>query len=53
VAHVRDILKETGLEPQYQFELTETAFMQDLESTAAVLCQLKDIGIRDSSPLRD
>jgi EAL domain-containing protein (putative c-di-GMP-specific phosphodiesterase class I) len=27
VTHVRDILKETGLEPQYlEFELTEAAF---------------------------
>jgi hypothetical protein len=36
VAHVRDILKETGLEPQYlEFELTETAFMQGPEPTVA------------------
>jgi diguanylate cyclase len=37
-AHVREILNETGLEPQYvEFELTETAFMQDPEPTVAVL----------------
>jgi diguanylate cyclase (GGDEF)-like protein/PAS domain S-box-containing protein len=47
VEHVRDILQETGLEPQYlQFELTETAFMQDALSTIAVLRALKDMGIQ-------
>jgi diguanylate cyclase (GGDEF)-like protein/PAS domain S-box-containing protein len=45
--HVRDILEETGLEPQYlEFELTETAFMQDPQLTIAVLCELKGMGIR-------
>jgi diguanylate cyclase len=43
---VREILNETGLEPQYvEFELTETAFMQDPEPTVAVLRELKDMGI--------
>jgi EAL domain-containing protein (putative c-di-GMP-specific phosphodiesterase class I) len=43
---VRDILKETRLEPRYiEFELTETAFMQNAESTVAVLRELKDMGI--------
>ena len=47
VDHVRAILKETGLEPKYlEFELTETSFMQDPQSTIAVLRALKDIGIR-------
>jgi diguanylate cyclase (GGDEF)-like protein/PAS domain S-box-containing protein len=47
VDHVRAILEETGLEPRYlEFELTETAFMQDPQSTIAVLRALKDIGIR-------
>jgi diguanylate cyclase (GGDEF)-like protein/PAS domain S-box-containing protein len=46
VAHVREILRETGLESQYlEFELTETAFMQDPESTVAVLRELKSMGI--------
>jgi diguanylate cyclase (GGDEF)-like protein/PAS domain S-box-containing protein len=46
VEHVRDILQETGLEPRFlEFELTETAFMQDPQSTIAVLQALKDIGI--------
>jgi len=47
VAHVRAILQETGLEPQYlEFELTETAFMQDPQSTIAVLRALRDMGIK-------
>jgi diguanylate cyclase (GGDEF)-like protein/PAS domain S-box-containing protein len=47
VAHVREILQETGLESQYlEFELTETAFMQEPQSTIAVLRALKDMGIQ-------
>jgi diguanylate cyclase (GGDEF)-like protein/PAS domain S-box-containing protein len=47
IDHVRAVLEETGLEPQYlEFELTETAFLQDPKSTIAVLRALKDIGIR-------
>lgn len=47
VDHVRAILQETGLEPQYlEFELTETAFMHDPQSTIAVLRALKDMGIQ-------
>jgi diguanylate cyclase (GGDEF)-like protein/PAS domain S-box-containing protein len=46
VDHVREILQETGVEPRYlEFELTETAFMQDPQSTIAVLRALKDMGI--------
>jgi diguanylate cyclase (GGDEF)-like protein/PAS domain S-box-containing protein len=47
VEHVRAILQETELEPQYlEFELTETAFMQDSQPTIAVLRALKDMGIQ-------
>ena len=47
VGHVREILRETGLEPQYlEFELTETAFIQDPQSAIAVLRELKDMGIQ-------
>jgi diguanylate cyclase (GGDEF)-like protein/PAS domain S-box-containing protein len=47
VEHVGDILQETGLEPGcLEFELTETAFMQDPQSTIAVLRALKDMGIQ-------
>jgi EAL domain-containing protein (putative c-di-GMP-specific phosphodiesterase class I) len=47
VDHVRTILEETRLEPQYlELELTETALMEDHQSTIAVLRALKDMGIR-------
>jgi diguanylate cyclase (GGDEF)-like protein/PAS domain S-box-containing protein len=43
---VRAILSETGLEPRYlELELTETFLMQDSNSTADVLRELKDIGM--------
>jgi diguanylate cyclase (GGDEF)-like protein/PAS domain S-box-containing protein len=44
---VRAILAETRLEPRYlELELTETFLMEDSSSTAAVLNELKDIGVR-------
>jgi diguanylate cyclase (GGDEF)-like protein/PAS domain S-box-containing protein len=47
VEHVRVILQETGLQASYlEFELTETALMQDPQSTIAVLRELKDMGIK-------
>jgi diguanylate cyclase (GGDEF)-like protein/PAS domain S-box-containing protein len=47
VEHVRAILEETGLQASYlEFELTETALMQDPQSTIEVLRELKDMGIR-------
>jgi diguanylate cyclase (GGDEF)-like protein/PAS domain S-box-containing protein len=47
VQGVRDVLHETGLDARYlEFELTETALMQDLASTIAVLRTLKDMGVR-------
>jgi diguanylate cyclase (GGDEF)-like protein/PAS domain S-box-containing protein len=47
VEGVRDVLHETGLDARYlEFELTETALMQDPASTIAVLCALKDMGVR-------
>jgi diguanylate cyclase (GGDEF)-like protein/PAS domain S-box-containing protein len=46
VEHVRTILGETGMEPsELEFELTETALMQDPKSTIAVLHALKNMGI--------
>jgi EAL domain-containing protein (putative c-di-GMP-specific phosphodiesterase class I) len=43
---VRAILQETGAEPSsLEFELTETALMQDPQSTIGVLKELKDMGI--------
>jgi EAL domain-containing protein (putative c-di-GMP-specific phosphodiesterase class I) len=47
VEGVRTVLKETGLDARYlEFELTETALMQDPKSTIAVLRALKDMGLR-------
>jgi diguanylate cyclase (GGDEF)-like protein/PAS domain S-box-containing protein len=44
---VRAVLQETGLDARYlEFELTETALMQDPKSTIAVLRALKDMGVR-------
>ena len=44
---VRTVLEETGMDVRYlEFELTETAMMQDPKSTLAVLHALKDIGVR-------
>jgi diguanylate cyclase len=40
------LLAKTGLEPRYlQLELTETFLMQDSKSTAAVLKEIKHIGV--------
>jgi len=47
VGHVRAILEETRLEASYlEFELTETALMQDPRSTIEVLRELKEMGIK-------
>jgi EAL domain-containing protein (putative c-di-GMP-specific phosphodiesterase class I) len=46
VVGVREILKETGLDPRYvELELTEAFLMQDANATAAVLQSLKDLGV--------
>jgi diguanylate cyclase (GGDEF)-like protein/PAS domain S-box-containing protein len=47
VQGVRDVLQETGLDARYlEFELTETALMQDPAATIAVLHALKDMGVQ-------
>jgi diguanylate cyclase (GGDEF)-like protein/PAS domain S-box-containing protein len=47
VGHVRSTLEETQLEGSYlEFELTETALMQDPRSTIDVLRELKEMGIK-------
>jgi EAL domain-containing protein (putative c-di-GMP-specific phosphodiesterase class I) len=47
VQGVRAVLHETGLDARFlEFELTETALMQDPKSTIAVLHALKDMGVR-------
>jgi diguanylate cyclase (GGDEF)-like protein/PAS domain S-box-containing protein len=46
VAAVRDVLRETGMEPHLlELELTETALIEDTRSVAEVLKELKDIGV--------
>jgi diguanylate cyclase (GGDEF)-like protein/PAS domain S-box-containing protein len=43
---VREILKETGLEPRFlNLELTETALIDDTRSVSDVLRELKEIGV--------
>jgi diguanylate cyclase (GGDEF)-like protein/PAS domain S-box-containing protein len=47
VEGVSTILREIGLDPRYlEFELTETALMQDPNSTVAVLRALREMGVR-------
>jgi EAL domain-containing protein (putative c-di-GMP-specific phosphodiesterase class I) len=47
VQSVRAILKETGMDPGLlEFELTETALMQDSASTVTVLDALRDMGVQ-------
>ena len=44
---VREVLRDTGLDPRHlEFELTETALMQDPKSTVAVLQSLREMCIR-------
>lgn len=47
VRGVRALLQDTGLDPRYlEFELTETALMQDPKFTVAVLKSLQEMGVR-------
>ncbi len=47
IAGVRDILNDTGLDPQYlEIELTESGLMQDTERTTEVLRDLKELGVQ-------
>lgn len=46
VETLKNILQETGLEPQYlELEITETTAIEDLEFTTSVLQELKKMGI--------
>jgi diguanylate cyclase (GGDEF)-like protein/PAS domain S-box-containing protein len=46
VSGVREILRETGLEPRYlELELTDTALMDESRSVSDVLRELKEIGV--------
>lgn len=45
--HVKKILNQTGLQPQYlELELTESVLMKDVQTSEAILQGLKDIGVR-------
>jgi diguanylate cyclase (GGDEF)-like protein/PAS domain S-box-containing protein len=45
--HVKDVLHRTGLQPQYlELELTESVLMKDVETSASILRELKEIGVR-------
>jgi len=47
VEHVRTILSDTGLEARYlELELTEGVLMEDAESAASVLRELKKMGVQ-------
>jgi diguanylate cyclase (GGDEF)-like protein len=47
IAGVRAVLNDTGLDPRHlELEMTESALMQDTETTTAVLRALKDLGVR-------
>jgi len=47
LANVRDILRDTGLDPHYlEIELTESVLVQDIESTMTVLHELKALGVQ-------
>lgn len=47
LANIRDILRETSLDPRYlEIELTESVLVQDVESTMAVLHALKAMGVQ-------
>jgi len=46
---VRDILKETGMEPKYlEFEITESVLMQDADTAMLVLGEMKKMGMKIS-----
>lgn len=44
---VKDVLIHTGLQPQYlELELTESVLMKDVQTSASILRELKEIGVR-------
>ncbi len=46
VRGVREVLRETGLDPRYlEIELTETVLLQDHATTISVLHELKNMGV--------
>lgn len=46
VAYTREVIAETGINPHYlELEVTESAFMQDIQQTVRVLKELHSLGI--------
>lgn len=47
LADIKDILRDTGLEPRYlEIELTESVLVHDIESTMTALVALKVLGVQ-------
>lgn len=47
VDHLSQVLEETGLDPKFlQLELTESVLMRNVESSRAILGQLKQMGVQ-------
>jgi len=47
VTNLLEVLEDTGLEPQFlQIELTESVLMRNVESSSAILQDLKQIGVQ-------
>jgi diguanylate cyclase (GGDEF)-like protein/PAS domain S-box-containing protein len=47
IGQIRDILTETGVDPAYlKLEITESMVMDDFESAATMLAQLRALGVR-------
>jgi diguanylate cyclase (GGDEF)-like protein/PAS domain S-box-containing protein len=47
VADVAQVLRDTGLDPSsLKLEITESVMMQDVETTSAILHQLKQLGVK-------
>ncbi len=47
LVNLRQVLQETGLAPRYlQLELTETVLMQNIDTSSAILLELKQIGVQ-------
>jgi EAL domain-containing protein (putative c-di-GMP-specific phosphodiesterase class I) len=47
VENLRNVLDETGMDAQFlQLELTESALMQNVESSSAILHELKQLGVQ-------
>ncbi len=47
ISHVRDVLDETGLQPQaLQLEITESVFIADTKETNQIFTELQEMGVK-------